>query len=63
MKIYSIPLNEIHPFYDGNGRTSKVLLTSDEKKKLTWTFVVLNAQTLQKVHGKINCIKLYRSKF
>ena len=26
VKIYSIFLNETHPFYDGNGRTCKILL-------------------------------------
>ena len=28
-KFYSIPLNKIHPFYDGNGRTCKILFAND----------------------------------
>ena len=29
-KFYSILLNKILPFYDGNGRTFKMLFTNDE---------------------------------
>ena len=29
-KFYSILLNEILPFYDGNGRTCKVLFANDD---------------------------------
>ena len=29
-KFYSILLNKIHPFYDGNGRTCKILFTNDD---------------------------------
>ena len=28
-KFYSILLNKIHPFYDGNGRTCKILFAND----------------------------------
>ena len=28
-KFYSILLNKIHPFYDGNGRTCKILFATD----------------------------------
>ena len=31
-KFYSILLNEIHPFYDGNGRTWKILFGNDVTK-------------------------------
>ena len=34
VKFYLIALNEIHPFYHGNGRTCKILFGSDDKKKL-----------------------------
>ena len=30
-KFYSILLNEIHPFYDGNGRTYKILFANNDK--------------------------------
>ena len=33
VRFYSILLNEIHPFYDGNGRTCKILLANDDKIK------------------------------
>ena len=51
VKFYSIFLNEIHPFYDGNGRTWKKLFASDNEiiklideriKKIKRIFVVLN---------------------
>ena len=29
-KFYSILLNKIHPFYDGNGRTCKILFGNDD---------------------------------
>ena len=29
-KFYSILLNKIRPFYDGNGRTCKILFTNDD---------------------------------
>ena len=29
-KFYSMLLNKIHPFYDGNGRTCKILFTNDD---------------------------------
>ena len=29
-KFYSILLNKIHPFYDGNGRTCKILCAYDD---------------------------------
>ena len=29
-KFYSILLNKIHPFYDGNGRTCKILCANDD---------------------------------
>ena len=29
-KFYSILLNKIHPFYDGNGRTYKILFANDD---------------------------------
>ena len=29
-KFYSILLNKIHPFYDGNGRTCQILLANDD---------------------------------
>ena len=29
-KFYSIFLNKIHPFYDGNGRTCKILFANDD---------------------------------
>ena len=29
-KFYLILLNKIHPFYDGNGRTCKILFTNDD---------------------------------
>ena len=29
-KFYSILLNKIHPFYDGNGRTCKILFANDD---------------------------------
>ena len=29
-KFYSILLKKIHPFYDGNGRTCKILFTNDD---------------------------------
>ena len=28
-KFYSIPLNKMHPFYDGNGRTCKIMFAND----------------------------------
>ena len=31
VKFYSILLNKVHPFYDGNGRTSKKLFTNYDK--------------------------------
>ena len=30
-KFYSILLNKIHPFYDGDGRTCEILCTNDDK--------------------------------
>ena len=33
LKFYSILLNEIHPFYDGNGRTCEILFANDDKIK------------------------------
>ena len=32
-KFYSIPLNEIHSFYDGIGRPCIILLSNDDKKE------------------------------
>ena len=29
-KFYSVLLNKIHPFYDGNGRTSKIPFANDD---------------------------------
>ena len=29
-KFYSILLNKIHPFYDGNSRTCKILFANDD---------------------------------
>ena len=29
-KFYSIPLNKIHPFYDVNGTTCKILFANDD---------------------------------
>ena len=29
-KFYSILLNKIHPFYDGNGRTCEILFANDD---------------------------------
>ena len=29
-KFYSILLNKIHPFYDGNGKTCKILFANDD---------------------------------
>ena len=29
-KFYSIPLNKIHPLYDGNGRTCKILFANND---------------------------------
>ena len=34
VKFYLIALNEIHPFYHGNGRTCKILFGSVDKKNL-----------------------------
>ena len=31
VKFYSIPLNEMHPFYGGNGRTCKILFANNDK--------------------------------
>ena len=31
VRFYSIPLNEIHSFYDGNGRTCKILFADNDK--------------------------------
>ena len=31
IKFYSIIIYEIHPFYDGNGRTCKILFANDDK--------------------------------
>ena len=31
LKSYSILLNKIHPFYNGNGRMCKILLANDDK--------------------------------
>ena len=31
VKVYSILLNEIHPFYEGNGRTCKILFVCNDK--------------------------------
>ena len=28
-KFHSIPLNKMHPFYDGNGRTCKIIFAND----------------------------------
>ena len=33
-KIYSILLNEMHPFYDGSGRTYKILFANYDKTNL-----------------------------
>ena len=33
LKFYSILLNEMHPFYDGNGRTCEILFANDDKIK------------------------------
>ena len=33
-QFYSILLNEIHPLYDGNGRTYKMLFADDDKNDL-----------------------------
>ena len=47
-------LNEIHPFYDGNGRTCKILFANDDKinllmkQKLKILFVLI-AQRLRKI--------------
>ena len=30
-KFYSMLLNKIHPFYDGDGRTCEILRTNDDK--------------------------------
>ena len=43
IKFYSILLQEIHSFSDGNGITSNILFGNDERKKLKLIFVVLNA--------------------
>ena len=32
-KFYSILLNKIHPFYDGNSRTCKILVADDVMKR------------------------------
>ena len=37
-ELYSILLNEIHPFYDGNSRTCKILFASDYKINLVHKF-------------------------
>ena len=34
VKLYLIVLNEIHPFYYGNGRTCKILFANDDKINL-----------------------------
>ena len=31
IKFYSIIIHEIHTFYDGNGRTCKILFANDDK--------------------------------
>ena len=31
IKFYSIFIHEIHPFYDGNGRTCKILFANGDK--------------------------------
>ena len=35
VKLYLIILNKIHPFYDGNGRTFKILFANEDKIKET----------------------------
>ena len=36
LEVYSLLLNRPHPFYDGNGRTCKILFANDDKiNKLT----------------------------
>ena len=32
-KFYSILLNKMHPFYDGNGRTCKIVCDNDDVKR------------------------------
>ena len=50
-KFYSILVNEIHPFDDGNGRTCKMLFGNENKvinetkiktNNIKWIFVILN---------------------
>ena len=31
VKVYSILLNEIHPFYEGHGRTCKIIFVYNDK--------------------------------
>ena len=31
VKIYPVPLNKIHPFYERNGRTSKIFFADNDK--------------------------------
>ena len=31
IKFYSIIIHKIHPFYDGNGRTCKILFANNDK--------------------------------
>ena len=57
VKFYSILLNKIHPFYDGNGITRKTLFANDKinnlidgaKIKKLIIFIVLKVQCLQRI--------------
>ena len=40
VRCYTILLNKIHPFFDGKGRTCKILCTNDDK--------IINLSTEQK---------------
>ena len=31
IKFYSIIIHDLHPFYDGNGRSCKILFANDDK--------------------------------
>ena len=35
-EFYSILLNKIHPFYDGNGRTCQILFANDD---IIWQYI------------------------